>query len=225
MKHIFSALLSAFLMISGAHAQKISDEGFYGFAGAGIYTFKGDQTLTRVSTGARAGSGKFESSANGWELGLGYEYSQRFAIEGALVSALRNENDDTFASVDGTYVQTEKEKGTVNGFRLAGLVRHPISPSTRVFATAGIMNFTLDQNNTYRDTDGGTTYSETSRFDKTFTVGLFGVGLDFALDQRTSLRFSVVKTTDFDFTLTRDGYRNKTELDGTAANLAVVVRF
>ena len=161
---------------AGALAQSKDESGFYGIGAFGTSSVKG--TITS-NTGT---PGNVTNQGNGWQIGLGYDISKDFAVEGTY--------GQFFKSVSTVYVPaysyTNNNSTNASGFTFTALAKKQISENVRIFAGPSLMIGTVSMNQ--YELSGGTT---TARNDsKSFNPLGVVVGASFALDNKTDLRLA-----------------------------------
>ena len=173
-----------------------ADAGFYGVASGGVNNVAG-------------------GVANGWKLGLGYDWGKYFSTEIAYHDLI-NEHDRTNGScaIGSTCFETTIK---VNGYNIAAIGRIPFSDSFVGLIGVTYGNYSIHKERLF---SGSVTYSNIS--DSSASAPLVLVGLQVSLDSRSSLRLTYETGKIEFYDPTADQTKAKT---ASMAQLGMVVKF
>lgn len=186
MKAKILAVALAIGFTGAASAQKLDSKGFYAFGNFGTITGDYDDT---PNSGSWRGNGK--TSSNSWNVGLGYDFNEHFAVEGSYGSLFKSEKNENSSWSNGS--STYISKTNLTGLQVAFLGKIAPSDNVKLFAGPVWNHITLKGEDT--TSNSGTGYSNSTAQSQSFNKNLTGVmfGASFALDQRTDLRVSYTK--------------------------------
>lgn len=146
--------------------------GWYGGGGVGVSTVKDDATGNGYAINR-------DTSDTGYRIFGGYRFTPHLGVEGSYLDLGKEK-------FDWRYNPSESGAGTIaaRAFSLAVVGRLPVGSGFSLLGKLGIANLRAK----YRESWSQQGYSETISLNRSKTVATYGVGAEYAIDERLSVR-------------------------------------